>query len=192
MTAILTRRSSAGVATRVSAHVRIPGVGWRDGVLGEYSFQATGQNAFVTDRLRAFPLITTDGRIRVVWPAMLGGHVRAAVTRLYPERGGVGTGPPVPASDPAFDVALEDAATGPGGRFAFVWFDLSDGRGTPGLAEGGATGGLRVTSRLAGERALRGAQVAYDTRAGRPAVAWTEGTSTEGYRPVWLPAADLP
>jgi len=192
VTAILTQRSSAGVAIRVSAHVRIPKVGWRAGVLGEYRFNATGFTAFVTDRLRAIPLITTDGRLRVVWPAMLDGHVRVAVTRLYPERGGVGTGPPVPASNPAFDIAIEDAATGPDGRYAFTWFDLSDGQGTPSAAQAAATGALRVTPPLATERALRGAQIAYDPVSGQPAVAWTEGSSPQGYRPVWLAGGELP
>jgi hypothetical protein len=179
-----TVRTMAGVWTRSSVHVRVPGAGWRSGVLGEFTFVPTMATVYVTDHLRVLPLVTSDNRLIAVWPALVDGHVRAMAATLVPEARAVGFGLPFALSPATTDVALEDAAAGPDGDFAVTWFDLSDGRGTPGLAEVDASGAVRSLSGLASERALFGAQVAYHPVSGRPMVVWSEGDSAPGYHLV--------
>ena len=168
-------------------HSRIAGVGWRSGVLGDFAFQASAANGHVSAGLRALPLFTSDGRMLVAWPRLANGRIRVSVTELVPEPGGIGTGPPIDLSAPAFDASLEDVAAGPDGRVAVAWFDLGDGRGSPSLSEIDATGAVTTSPRLATERALVGTQVAYDPTSGRPAVIWSQGDPAAGRQIVSMP-----
>lgn len=120
------------------------------------------------------------------------GHLRAAVTELFPEAGGVATGPPVYLSDAVNDAVIQDAAAGPSGRFAVTWFDLSDGRGSPSLAELAHERAPTVTAQLGTERAVLGTRVAYDPATGRPTVTWSEGGYPQGYRVLSWTAPALP
>ena len=181
---VQTHRSMAGVRARLTVTARLSGAGWRRGQLADYVFVPAAATAFVTDGLRVIPFYTSEGRLRAAWPNLVAGVVRVVVSELIPEPGGIGTRPALEASLPGANAALEDVAVGPDGRYALTWFDLSDGVGTPGLAEGDAAGHWQTTARLATERALRGAQVAYDPVSGRPTVVWSEGGSPGGYRLV--------
>ena len=184
---VATRRTAAGVRVQATVHSRIAGVGWRSGVLGDFAFRASAANGHVSAGLRALPLFTSDGRMLVAWPRPAGDRIRVSVTDLVPEPGGIGTGPPIDVSDPAFDASPEDVAAGPGGRVAVAWFDLGDGRGSPSLSEIDATGAVTTTPRLATERALVGTQVAYDPTSGRPAVIWSQGNPAAGHQIVSMP-----
>lgn len=167
-TTLITVRSAKGVKIRVSSHTRIPSGRWRTGVLGVYTFNTTAQTSYVTSQPRALPIVTSDGTARVLWPAMTGGHVGAAITQLYPERDGVRTGPATVLSDPAVDVLIEGASAGLDGRFGVTWFDTAGRTGSPVLAEGDASGSYVVHPRPVTEPALFGTQVAYDPLTGRP------------------------
>lgn len=185
---VATRRAATGIRVRASVHSWVAGAGWRAGVLGEYTVQGSVSNSHVTGSgLRALPLFESQGRMLVAWPRLVDGHVRASVTELAPEATGIGTRPALDVSDPAFDASIEDVAAGPDGRFAVAWFDLGDGRGSPSLSEVDATGAVTTTPRLATERALVGAQVAYDPTSGRPTVVWSQGDPATGHQIVAMP-----
>jgi hypothetical protein len=184
---VATRRTAAGIRVRTSVHAWISGAGWRSAVLGDYSFQGSAANSHVTAGLRALPLITSDGRLIAAWPRLAEGHIRVSLTELVPEAAAIGARTPLDLSDPAFDASVEDVAAGPDGRVAVAWFDLGDGRGSPSLSEVDATGAVTTTPRLATERALVGAQVAFDPTSGRPAVIWSQGDPATGHHVVSLP-----
>ena len=174
LTVVATARSSEGIRVVSSVHARIAGTGWRRGVLADFAYSATPQRSF-PNAGTALPLITSEGRMRAVWTGLEADRLRINVTELFPETGGVGTGPALGVSDPAWDAALEDVAAGPDGRYAVAWFDLSDGRGAPSLAELDASGLLRSAPRLATERTLFGTQIAYEPGSGAPTVVWSQG-----------------
>ena len=131
---VLTRRSAEGVRTRVSAHVRTRSSGWRATTLGAYAFNPAARTSHVTSRLRALPLITSDGRIRVVWPSRAGGHVRAAVTSLRATRSALGERALL-GSRVAFDPAsgrpsvLWTEGGSPQGYRPMLWTSLAGGAG---------------------------------------------------------------
>lgn len=179
-----TRRSLSGVVARASVQVRVPGAGWRSAVLGQFRFVPTGVTSYVTDHLRVLVVQTSDARLHAVWPALQAGRVRAMTARLVPETSSVGFTLPAALSAADTDVALDDAAVGPDGRFAVTWFDTANGAGTPNLAEVDGHGGVDTTTGLAEERALAGSRVAYDPRSGTPLVLWSEGIAGQGYRIV--------
>ena len=184
---VATRRTEAGIRVRASVHAWIAGAGWRAGVLGDYTFQATPTTSHVSAGLRALPLFTSDGRMLVAWPRLAGGRIRVSATELIPEAGGIGSRTPLDLSDPAFDASAEDVAAGPDGRFAVAWFDLGDGRGSPSVSEIDANGAVVTTPRLATERALVGTQVAYNPTSGRPTVIWSQGGPAAGHQIVSIP-----
>lgn len=185
---IVTVRSAAGVKVRVNVHARVPGSRWRTATLGVYRFRATALTSHAVMQLRALPLFTGDGVPRVVFPMLRDSHVGAAVTQLFPERDGVGTGTTTFLSAPDADVAIDDAATGEDGRYAFTWFSVTAGRGSTNLAEGDAGGTFTVSSVPASEPALLGSQVAYDPLTGRPLVVSAQGAAPAGFQPMaWSP-----
>lgn len=110
-----------------------------------------------------------------------------SATEVVPEAGGIATRSPLDLSDPAFDASLEDAAAGSGGRAAVAWFDLGDGRGSPSVSEISATGLVTTTPRLASERALVGAQVAYDPKSARATAIFSQGEPAAGHLIVSIP-----
>ena len=136
--AVQTDRSMAGVGIRVIAATAGADGPWRSAVLGHYTFVPTGQTAYVTDNLRAVAVLASGGRLRVVWPVLVTGHVRAAVSELAPaQHGTIAPAPKQLLSEPTQDVAIEDAARGPQGQLAAVWFDRNQN-----LAEVDATGAV--------------------------------------------------
>jgi hypothetical protein len=124
-----------------------------------------------------------DGRLHAAWPAPVDGHAGAAAATLEATAGGVELTSPVTLSPATTDAVFADAAGGPGGSYAAVWWD---GNG-PGVTEVDATGAVRVTTDLAVQPPLLFAKVALDPGSGRALVVFSEGTPSAGYRPVaWM------
>ena len=179
--AVMSRRGD-GVRTLVLTETRAPGGRWHGAALGEYVFPTTAATSYVSAHPQAVPLMAADGRVRVLWPDMAGGRVRAALTELVPGTDGVVVEPPALLSGPATDVAIEDAAARPDGAVAAVWFDTSANGGTPALAQVDASGAVTVTPALSSARALLGSRVAFDPLTGRPTVIWAQGDAAAQYR----------
>ena len=179
--AVVSRRGN-GVRTQVFTEVRSPGGRWSGAPLGDYVFHTTAATSFVTGQMRAVPLIAADGRIHVLWPDMVDGRVRAALTELTPHGDGVAAEPPTLLSGTTTDVAIEDAAIRPDGQIAAVWFDTSANGGTPTLAQADASGAITVTPPLSSGRAVLGSHVAFDPLTGRPTVVWAQSDTDPRYR----------
>ena len=182
--AVVSVRSAAGVDVGIEAALRSRGGGWRATEVGTFRFSPTGRSVYVTDALRAIPVITTDGRVRVAYPALDAGNVRLALSELVGAPDGIAAQPPQMLSPPDRDVTVEDAAAGPQGRLAAAWFDVSDLEGTQNLAEVDGAGTVTIADKLATERALTGALTAYNPVTGRPALVFSQGGGPAGYRIV--------
>lgn len=185
-----TERTGAGVWSRSSVHVRDAGTAtatasaWSADTLSEFTIVATGNTTYVSDRLRVLVVAAGDGTLRAAWTASVDGHVRAFTAPLLPGPPTAGHGSPVALSPPGVDVALDDAAAGPGARLAVTWFDTTAAGGTISLAEVDAAGAVRQSLALAGERALLGSRVAYAAGRDRPTALWSEGGFPAGYHLV--------
>jgi hypothetical protein len=124
-----------------------------------------------------------DGRLHAAWPTLVAGHAGAMAATLDVTADAVALTAPVTLWPATADVALADAAGGPGGSYAAVWWDAAG----PGVTEVDAAGGVRMTADLATETPLRFAEVAIDAGSGRVLVVFSQGTPSTGYRPVaWM------
>ena len=138
------------------------------------------ETSYVVDLPRVLTFATGDGRLHAAWPALVNGHAGAMAATLTANANAVQLATPVTLWPATTDVALADAAGGPDGSYAAVWWD-TDG---PGLVEVDAAGAVHVSTGLAGERPLRFAKVGIDPGSGRLLVVWSQGTPSAGYRPV--------
>jgi hypothetical protein len=175
-----TARSMAGVRLYTTVHARDGSGVWRSAVAGDFMFTPDGATTFVTDLPRVRIFATGDGRLHAAWPVLADGHAAAMAATVEPTAGTVELTAPVTLSSTTTDAALADAAGGPDGSYAAVWWD-TDG---PGVTEVDATGAAHATSDLATERPLRFAKVAIDPASGRALVVFSQGTPSAGYRPV--------
>ena len=171
-----TYRSAAGVQLRVEASTRTTAGNWRTVQLGMYTFHAEAQTAYVVSHLRAVPVITADGRVRVLWPAQVDGTVRAALSELLPGADAVTAGRPQLLSDPARNVAIEDAAAHSDGSVAALWYDWADNTGSPSLAVVDSAGTVQTHAHIAHESAFVGAIVGYNPASGQPLAVWGEAS----------------
>jgi hypothetical protein len=114
--------------------------GWHATLLEDRTFVPDGTTSFITDNLRTLVTMTSDGQFRVARPGMLGA-----------------------------DVAIDDIASGPAGRWAVTWFDANG----PNLVEFG-DGAPQQTNGLATGRAVVGSRVGFDPVDGRPQVVWSQ------------------
>jgi hypothetical protein len=178
-----TARSTAGVRSYTTLHVRDADGVWRSAVAGDFMFHPGLDTSFVTDLPRVRTFATGDGRLHAAWPALVDDHAGAIAATLAASTEAVELITAVTLSPGATDVALEDVATGADGSYAAVWWGV-DG---PGFTEVDAAGAVKVSSGLATARPLRFAKVAIDPGSGRALVVWSQGTPSAGYRPVaWM------
>jgi hypothetical protein len=178
-----TARSVAGVRFYTTVHARYAGGVWRSAVAGDFMFNPGFDTSFVVVMPRVRTFASGDGRLHAAWPAPVDGHAGAAAATLEATAGGVELTSPVTLSPATTDAVFADAAGGPGGSYAAVWWD---GNG-PGVTEVDATGAVRVTTDLAVQPPLLFAKVALDPGSGRALVVFSEGTPSAGYRPVaWM------
>jgi hypothetical protein len=175
-----TARSMAGVRLYTTVHARNANGVWRSAVAGDFMFTPDFDTTYVTDLPRVRTFASGDGRLHAAWPTLVNGHAGAMAATLEATADAVELTAPVTLWPATTDVALADAAGGPGSSYAAVWWD-SDG---PGVTEVDATGAVRMTADLATERPLRFAKVAIDRGSGRMLVVWSQGTVSAGYRPV--------
>jgi hypothetical protein len=175
-----TARSMAGVRLYTTLHARVASGVWRSTVAGDLMFTPDADTTYVTDLPRLRTFASGDGRLHAAWPTLVNGHAGAMAATLEATPDGVELTAPVTLTPTTSDVALADAAGGPDGSYAAVWWD-SDG---PGVTEVDATGSTRMTAGLATERPLRSAKVAIDPASGRVVVVFSQGTPSAGYRPV--------
>jgi hypothetical protein len=178
-----TARSAAGVRFYTTVHARDVNGVWRSAVAGDFMFNASFDTSYVVVMPRVRTFASGDGRLHAAWPAPVNGHAGAAAATLEATAGGLELTAPVTLSPPTTDAALADAAGGPDGPYAAVWWD-GDG---PGVTEVDGTGAVRMTSDLAIQSPLLFAKVAIDPGSGRVLVVFSEGTPSAGYRPVaWM------
>jgi hypothetical protein len=176
-------RSMAGVRLYTTLHARTATTVWRGAVAGDFMFMPDFDTVHVTDLPRVRTFASGDGRLHAAWPALVGGHAGAMAATLDVNADALALAAPVTLWPATTDVALADAAGGPDGSYAAVWWD-ADG---PGLAEVDSTGAVRMTTDLATERPLRFAEVAIHGGSGRVLVVFSQGAPVTGYRPVaWM------
>ena len=175
-----TARSAAGVRLYTTVHARDADGAWGSAVAGDFRFNPGFGANYVTDLPRVRIFASGDGRLHAAWPTLVNGRAGAMAATLEATAGAVELRAPVTLWPAATDVTLADAAGGPDGSYAAVWWG-SDGLG---LTEVDATGAVRVTTDVATETPLRFAKVAIDPGSGRVLVVFSQGAQSAGYRPV--------
>jgi hypothetical protein len=175
-----TARSVAGVRIYTTVHARDADGAWGSAVAGDFRFNPDFGTSYVTDLPRVRIFASGDGRLHAAWPTLVNGRAGAMAATLEASAGAVELRSPVTLWPATTDVTLADAAGGPDGSYAAVWWG-GDGAG---LTDRDATGAVRVTTDLATETPLRFAKVAIDPGSGRVLVVFSQGTPSAGYRPV--------
>jgi hypothetical protein len=139
-------------------------------------FKPDMATSHVVDLPRVRTFASGDGRLHAAWPTLVNGHPGAVAATLAASADAVELSEPITLWPATTDVALADAAGGPDGSYAAVWW----GPDGPGLTEVDATGAVQVTTDLATERPLPSRR-SRSTRS--PAVCWRSGAK-EPPRPV--------